>query len=267
MKLRREKDKAEVMVMLNTVLFGVGAGLVTLVWMRSINAHEPGYNLWTAVFNFHEPLLLMTVAILLGGVFHSFTILYPTVLEHRAKQQKALNDVNDFKDQAYRDPLTGLHNRRYFDATLEAYLAEFNRLGLPFGLMVFDVDHFKQVNDTHGHSVGDEVLRKISKRAQSLVREHDIIARIGGEEFAVIIAYVNESQLLKVAERYRQKIGSMTVPSETGLVKPTISIGAVLSSGFENASDLMESVDACLYQAKEQGRDCVVGKNSAPVAA
>ena len=201
---------------------------------------------------------MVTVAILLGGAFHSFTVLYPTLLKDRAKQQKTLKQINNFKDQAYRDPLTGLHNRRYFDATLDAYFVEFNKLNLSFGLLTFDVDHFKRVNDTYGHAVGDMVLKKIAWEAESLAREHDVVARVGGEEFAVIVPHINESQLQGVAERYRQSVASLMIQVEGELLRPTVSVGAVTNMKCMNTEEMFEMADQSLYQAKEAGRNCVV---------
>ncbi|MEM7068949.1 MAG: GGDEF domain-containing protein [Pseudomonadota bacterium] len=258
MRLRRENDYAEMMVMLNTILFGIGAAMVTLVWTKSISKHGNNESLWQAVFSFSEPLLLVTVAILLGGVFHSITVLYPAMLEKRADRQKTLNQINDYKDQAYRDPLTELHNRRYFDATLDAYFAEFGRANLSFGLMAFDVDHFKRVNDTYGHSVGDAVLKEIAWCTQSLAREHDVVARIGGEEFAVIVTHVNDVQLKRIAERFRKKIATLSIEVEGEIIRPTISIGAVTSTKFGATEILFEVADQCLYKAKESGRNCVI---------
>ncbi len=257
-KFRREDDRAEAMVMLNTVLFGIGAGLVALVWAQSISQMDADTSIWGEIFNFQGPLLLVTVAILLGGAFHSFTVLYPTLLKDKAKQQKTLKQINNYKDQAYRDPLTGLHNRRYFSATLDAYFVEFNKLNIPFGLLTFDVDHFKRVNDTYGHAVGDNVLKEISWCAESLAREHDVVARIGGEEFAVIVPHVNETQLQGVAERYRQKIANLFIHVEGELLRPTVSVGAVTSTKCMNTEEMCQFADQCLYQAKEAGRNCVV---------
>jgi GGDEF domain-containing protein len=87
---------------------------------------------------------------------------------------------------ALTDGLTGMHNRRYFDDALKEYLGEFGRIERPIGLMILDLDHFKQVNDTYGHDIGDEVLRTVSTCLKDMTRYHDIVARLGGEEFAIV---------------------------------------------------------------------------------
>ncbi len=87
---------------------------------------------------------------------------------------------------ALTDGLTGMQNRRYFDDALREYLSEFRKIGKPIGLMILDLDRFKSINDTHGHDVGDEVLRAVSACLRELTRYHDVVARLGGEEFAVV---------------------------------------------------------------------------------
>lgn len=257
-RFKRQSDKSAIMLMMNTVLFGTGAGLVTLAWMQVISRNPESVSIIDAAFNFEEPLLMITVAILLAGVFHSFTILYPSLVKDHEKRQKALSEANDYKDQAHRDPLTSLHNRRYFDAMLGAYFTEFGKQKMPFGLLIFDVDHFKAVNDKYGHNAGDDVLREISKVTKGMTREYDVIARIGGEEFAVIIANVTEQQLANIAERYRSRIENHQVFTEGKRVSVTVSIGTALSIKYDSTQNLMATADERLYAAKEQGRNCVV---------
>src|SRR5690606_33519417 len=118
-----------------------------------------------------------------------------------------------FEQAALTDPLTGMQNRRYFDGALAEYLSEFRRIGKPVGLMILDLDHFKQINDTHGHDVGDEVLRAVAKCLQDMTRYHDVVARLGGEEFAVVAPNMDGDLLLKLAERIRKAIAGLTVVS------------------------------------------------------
>ncbi|MEM9279824.1 MAG: GGDEF domain-containing protein [Pseudomonadota bacterium] len=257
-KINRRTDKSAIMLMLNTILFGTGAGLVSLAWRDVINQQAPNVSVMDAMFDFQQPLLLITVAILLGGVFHSFTILYPTLVADHEEQQRVLNEASDYRDQAHRDALTNLHNRRYFDATLEAYLYEFGKMKMPFALLIIDVDHFKAVNDTHGHQAGDQVLKDIAQCIRSQAREHDIVARVGGEEFAVILAKVSDRELPKIAERYRAQIERLKIEVERGTINPTVSLGAALSSGHTTVHTLLELADERLYQAKDAGRNLAI---------
>ena len=258
MKLRRYGDRATILLILNTSLFGGGAALVYLVWQRMVLNQEAHDGLLSGLTNFHEPFLLVTIALLLAGIFHSFMVLYPTLIAQREEQQKVLTQVDDFRDQAHRDPLTKLHNRRYFDETLKAYFEEYGRMKIPFGLLVFDVDHFKKVNDTYGHAVGDTVLQEIALRSLSLKREHDVVARVGGEEFAVIVAFVTNKELLNVGERYRSNIEGLSIKHGKEVIKPTVSIGAVLSTEFDSTHDMLENADNRLYNAKTSGRNTVI---------
>jgi two-component system cell cycle response regulator len=123
---------------------------------------------------------------------------------------------------------------------------------------VFDLDHFKKVNDTYGHDAGDMVLREVALRLRAITRDNDVVARIGGEEFAVITPYATTEQLLSVAERYRTMISSLNVQIGNVVLKPTISIGvATNSDGTDNAQDFFKAADRKLYQAKREGRNRV----------
>ncbi len=245
------------MLMANTVLFGVGAGLATVSWIKFVKLHGTGKALVDALLSMQQPMLLVTVAILLGGLFHSFTILYPALLKKDLEQLEALNIADDFRDKAYRDPLTGLHNRRFFDQAIRAYHEEFQSKGASFGLLFLDLDHFKNVNDTYGHDAGDIVLKEIALCLKALVREHDVLARIGGEEFAVIVTFVDNGQLPGIAERYRSQIESVQIDAGGNSINPTVSIGAALNKSSLTANDLFVAADMRLYEAKRAGRNRV----------
>ena len=109
---------------------------------------------------------------------------------------------------ALTDGLTGMQNRRYFDDALREYLGEFRRIDRPVGLMILDLDHFKQVNDTYGHDVGDEVLRSVAKCLKDMTRYHDVVARLGGEEFAVVAPNMDLELLTRFADRMRKAIAA-----------------------------------------------------------
>lgn len=244
--------------MTNTILFGTGAGLVILAWIKAIRGRGSSEGLLEAVFTLQEPLLLITMAILFGGVFHSFTILYPMLIEAREVQEKTLSEMDDYRDQAYRDPLTNLHNRRYFDEIAGVYFNEFRKMRQSFGLLVIDVDHFKQINDNHGHAAGDEVLKDLAHCLGNMVRDHDIVSRIGGEEFAVVITRVNAQILEDFSDRMRRAVANLSIAYEGKYIQPTISIGAVLSSDFNTVDEMIQKADNLLYRAKENGRNRVV---------
>jgi diguanylate cyclase (GGDEF)-like protein len=123
--------------------------------------------------------------------------------------------------------------------------------------MVLDLDHFKQVNDTHGHDVGDEVLRAVAGCLKDLTRYHDVSARLGGEEFAVLVPNMDDAQLMKFAERIRKAIATMPILSGNVRLKITTSVGLAVWDGRETAEDFYRRADKQLYHAKRAGRNQV----------
>ncbi|WP_099865032.1 GGDEF domain-containing protein [Pararhizobium haloflavum] len=158
---------------------------------------------------------------------------------------------------AVTDPLTGLFNRRYFDDALAEYLNAFHRIEKPLGMILIDIDHFKQVNDTHGHDIGDEVLRQIAACLAEFTRYHDVVARLGGEEFAVLSPNVSNAQLYGLADRIRNAIGTLTVRTGNVTLRITVSAGVALWDGKEDGDQLYKRADSQLYEAKRQGRNRV----------
>ncbi|HEY9857480.1 MAG TPA: diguanylate cyclase [Stenomitos sp.] len=158
---------------------------------------------------------------------------------------------------AITDGLTGVYNRRYFQRMIEAEFRRAPRFGYPVGLILIDVDHFKQFNDTHGHLLGDQVLRSIGQILKDSVRETDVVARYGGEEFAVILPETNSTYSLEVAERIRKNVARHTFWGRGQTpVTVTVSIGVASRMAAEIKSDeLIELADAALYEAKGTGRD------------
>jgi two-component system cell cycle response regulator len=189
----------------------------------------------------------------------------PTDLGLLLARARTLLDFKNYLDSceeaAFTDHLTGLANRRRFERQLEREVARTRRYGRSFCLLMLDIDHFKQVNDTHGHDVGDEVLRRLANTLQAGTRGIDIAARIGGEEFAVILTETDTPRGLEVAERLRQEIKATKTPAPAPV---TVSIGlAECSATSGDARELFSAADAALYEAKRAGRDRV---HSAPVA-
>ena len=156
------------------------------------------------------------------------------------------------------DGLTGLLNRRTFNAQLERRMREAQRYRRPLSLLLLDVDHFKQVNDTHGHPAGDAVLRGVARIAQKEARETDIVARYGGEEMALVLPETDARGALVIAERIRKVVAAAQHPTEQGALKVTMSIGvATWPGGGDSPEALLESADKALYRAKQAGRNRV----------
>jgi diguanylate cyclase (GGDEF)-like protein len=164
------------------------------------------------------------------------------------------------KNLAIRDALTGLFNRRHMDETLVVELKRAERQGSHCAVILMDLDHFKTVNDTHGHEAGDVVLRTVAQRVRDNVREIDVVCRYGGEEFAVILPECDGSEAMKVAERIHRAVGDSPFQvTDEASMPVTVSLGV---SGFPTPSNsltsLVRSVDAALYEAKRKGRNRVV---------
>lgn len=172
----------------------------------------------------------------------------------------AVQNARDYREkleQAIRDPLTGLYNRRFLLETLEKEVQRAARYGSEASLVIFDVDDFKGINDAFGHATGDEVLRRIGALATSLIRPVDSFARIGGEEFALLMPETSQMEALLVAERLRASIGRHELIPER---RVTVS-GGVASCPIDtlDADELQRKADAALYWAKRNGRDlCAV---------
>jgi diguanylate cyclase (GGDEF)-like protein/PAS domain S-box-containing protein len=166
------------------------------------------------------------------------------------------------RDLAMRDPLTGLANRRHLDEMLDLRLSLFESTGLPFSVLMADLDHFKEINDTHGHAAGDQALVRFGQVAQAACRGDDILGRFGGEEFLIVLPEVRLDRAWMVAERLRQQVArQIEVPSSVADRPPsrlTISVGVTEAAHGETAEMLLARVDAALYRAKAQGRDRVV---------
>jgi diguanylate cyclase (GGDEF)-like protein len=159
------------------------------------------------------------------------------------------------------DPLTGLANRRAFDADLTAEVARARRSGVPVGLALVDVDHFKRFNDTHGHQAGDEALIAVARALRESARVEDRVCRIGGEEFALILPGAGTEAAVEVGERVRRAIEAIVIPYG----RVTASIGITTGDGSDDEEALIAAADANLYRAKDGGRNRVVA--DAPAAA
>lgn len=170
--------------------------------------------------------------------------------------------VNFFQSKlehmAITDELTGLANRRFFIWQAKKEMARASRSDQPLSLLMMDIDHFKDVNDTYGHDVGDQVLKKLSNLLQSTLREGDQSGRMGGEEFAVLLPQTTSESAWNVAERIRALVEDLFIPTEQGTCSVTVSVGvATRQETTQDFDHLMRSADKALYQAKAKGRNRV----------
>ena len=194
------------------------------------------------------------------SIFHDITDRRQHETQLDSYRQR-LEDANRLlKSLATTDALTGLHNRRAFQERLTEEVERAQRFGHPLSLLLLDVDHFKQFNDSFGHLVGDQVLQRVSRILEAKARTIDYVARFGGEEFAIILPNTEGSGALILAERFRKAIAAEPFPNR-GI---TVSLGvASLKAGFSMSADiadglaLIKSADEALYFSKQHGRNQV----------
>ena len=187
-------------------------------------------------------------------------------LEERLALSKAeisnlQQSLEAIRAESLTDPLTGLGNRKYFDRSLEAAVANALETGEPLSLLMFDIDYFKSFNDSYGHLTGDQVLRLVGMSLKQSIKGQDITARYGGEEFAVVLPNTALRQALTVADHIRRAVMSKELKKKsTGeiLGRVTISVGVSMLKPGDDTDSLIERADACLYAAKRAGRNRVV---------
>ncbi|MEZ0494941.1 diguanylate cyclase [Sphingomonas sp. IW22] len=163
------------------------------------------------------------------------------------------------RHQSLRDPLTGLHNRRYLEETIDLEFAKSRRHRTPVSVILADIDHFKHINDTHGHDTGDIVLRKVASTMGAHVRKGDVACRYGGEEFLILLPGLEHGEAVERAELLREQIRALSVRAgDADVGQITASFGvATFTGGDETPADIVRNADHLLYEAKAAGRDRV----------
>nr|WP_246518609.1 GGDEF domain-containing protein [Ancylobacter lacus] len=172
----------------------------------------------------------------------------------------------ELRHLAVSDPLTGLWNRRRFEEDVALALDAFSQWGRGFGLLLIDIDHFKAINDRFGHLSGDEVLRAVAARCRRQLRQADLLARIGGEEFAVLLPDMNETEAERVGRRLLTALAATPVEVGGHRIIVTLSIGCVVPRPQEDAASLFARADDALYRAKAEGRNSLCCGSPAPQA-
>jgi diguanylate cyclase (GGDEF)-like protein len=191
--------------------------------------------------------------------------LQETVTQTKAELTLAAKIAGDaqeaLKEQALKDGLTGLWNRKAIFAMLEREVCRAQRDKFPITLLMLDMDHFKNINDTHGHLTGDEVLREAAGRLIEVMRPYDFAGRYGGEEFLVVLPSCSPHNGLLRAEDFRRSLADRPVPTAHGPLAVTCSVGVAAYDGKMPLEDLIHEADKALYNAKHQGRNCVCSAN------
>lgn len=169
-----------------------------------------------------------------------------------------LERMDDLKSAAVIDPLTGCYNRREFENQLKRHIAGAVRYKSDLSVFMFDLDHFKQINDTYGHLGGDQVLKTIASKVQRNMRTGDILARYGGEEFIAILPETGRAKAMELADRLRQKIANAGIPFDGQTIRVTASFGVAELDRCADMEKIIQDADAMLYKAKLNGRNTVM---------
>jgi diguanylate cyclase (GGDEF)-like protein len=168
--------------------------------------------------------------------------------------------IQELERLALIDPLTRIGNRKYGEIHLENGFSQLNRYGWPFGILFMDVDHFKQVNDSHGHETGDKVLQMVAGTLRHNLRASDAASRCGGEEFLTVVPHVGRSGIGTIGNKILSLIEQSSLDTPDGPLRVTVSIGAALARQGDSLKSLVDRADHLMYQSKRKGRNTVTAE-------
>lgn len=222
--------------------FGSNYGMLPAGIWRTLN--QPAWLIVPKIFNIFAGCVVLTILLLRW--------LPRAIKERGVAEQRA----NELKTLAALDPLTGVYNRRHFEQLARAELARSQRYVRPLSLLMIDIDHFKVVNDRFGHAGGDQVLRALAAVCRAEKRDADVLARLGGEEFALMLPETPLIAAVQLAERLRQRIHDFSPAVDDEKVLLSVSIGvATASLATPCVESLLRAADEALYEAKRSGRN------------
>ncbi len=209
-----------------------------------------------------QSTLLLPLLILGAGYFLQSIVLAKLSIQRNESLSRKAQHLKESNEElavaASTDALTQLLNRRAFLQHFDAQIEQYQRDKQPFTVAIMDLDHFKSVNDDYGHDIGDQVLRAFAEVVSSSIRQHDIAARWGGEEFVLLLPDLQEAQAFNILDSLRQNTSNREIVTEQGTLKVTVSIGVVqFSEALNNAEDTIALADKALYKAKDNGRNCI----------
>ena len=202
-----------------------------------------------------EESLAELVADVIGDIVRANHNLQSKLETAESRLEEQAVEIEAHISRSLTDPLTGLPNRREFNDRLEERMAAWNRRQEVFSLLLLDVDHFKKLNDQHGHLAGDQVLAAIGRALRSAVRREDTVARYGGEEFAILLPNTSLGQAIHVAQKVRGAVAASSVDHNGQPLAVTLSGGLAMIVAKERAESLIQRADAALYMAKAAGRN------------
>ena len=201
--------------------------------------------------------LRVTVAILLGGIVVVLCVVGALVFNPMFKRIGA--QEQELHKMAFIDPLANCRNRRSFLVNADTAFEHSRRYQHTFAILYIDIDHFKDINDTYGHAIGDKTIKQMTQICQNNIRDSDILGRIGGDEFGVILQECSLEFAIQTAEKLRQRISDHIISTDVGIIKFSISIGAAtIIDGDKDIDDILKRADKYLYKAKRTGRNLVI---------
>jgi diguanylate cyclase len=217
--------------------------------------------LLTAGGDENEQALTELVVDVIGDVVRANQNLQLKLETAEGRLEEQAVEIEAHISRSLTDPLTGLPNRREFNERLEERMGAWNRRHEVFSLLLMDVDHFKKLNDRHGHLAGDQVLAAIGRALRSAVRREDSVARFGGEEFAVLLPSTSLEQAAPVAQKVREAVARVVVSRNNQDIAVTVSGGLAEIETNERVESLIQRADSALYAAKGNGRNCTFAHN------
>ena len=224
-----------------------------------IKCMEDGQNLETDVFVHHKDGHVIPVSLRISPIRDdSGTVIGAIELfNDRSPKIAMMERMKECEELALMDSLTRLANRRYVEISIEKRINELRRYGWTSGILFLDIDHFKNINDNHGHDIGDEVLKAVVNTLVSNCRPFDVFGRWGGEEFVGIIRNVDGRNLYNLANKLRILVENTLVKTETDVLQVTVSVGATLLSADDTIESVIKRADQLMYESKKEGRNKV----------
>ena len=232
---------------------------ITNIYTVALLGSVMGWMAWHDPANY-PPKVEFAHFVLMATILPVVSMLGAQLSDMRSKLKRQKNELTEalarIQEMATRDELTGLYNRRHMNEMLQQAIKQMERSGQSFSLCVIDLDHFKHVNDNHGHGAGDEVLRNFARLARQTLRETDALARWGGEEFLMLLPETRHEQGLIGIQRLRERLVDLVVVNHLPDLRVTFSAGLTEFRNGETIEQAVERADQALYQAKAGGRNC-----------
>jgi diguanylate cyclase (GGDEF)-like protein len=214
--------------------------------------------IFSNIVELYTPDWIQSVSFMIFLVFATVWNFNYVILTSERLNEELREKETELLERATTDFLTGLGNKRAFEEFATSEIKRSRRYNMPASLVILDLDHFKDINDTHGHAVGDRVLTEVGHLLKRMTRQHDLVARIGGEEFALLLTHTDMDTAHAVADAFRREIQNLAVEHGDLKIKVTSSFGVSELVAEDTFETLTERADANLYKAKDSGRNRVV---------